>query len=500
MFCSISGEVPQEPVVSKKSGRIFEKRLIEKAIETYGSDPVTKEPLSLDDLLPIQVTKVVKPPRTTTNTSIPGLLQTFQNEWDSLMLETYNLKQQLDSVRQELSHSLYQHDAACRVIARLIKERDDARRALSQVRGSGQTVNGEGGGESMEGVENGITDDLKQRIKDRADELSKYRKKRAIPSTLATAEQIKDFVMKSSASALHKASDPGITSLDIHPSDEITVTGGVDHNIVVYSLKTKKVTHHFETEHTKRVNEVLFVAPSNPTANGAREDTGLVLSCSADKTAKIWKVGEGDSVHTIKVHSADVTGISVQPTGDFFVTASQDRTWGFHDLTSGATLAQIQGESASRSVNFHPDGMIVGTGSEEGVVQIWDIKTQKNVASFEGHKGKVVDISFSENGYYLATAAEDNTVRLWDLRKAKNFQTITLDSDYELSSVEWDWTGSYLAVAGADVRVYLGKTANHIATFSKHSGKVTDVKWGKDAQYLVSVSMDRSLKVWGRKD
>jgi len=57
----------------------------------------------------------------------------FQNEWDALALETYTVKQQLAQTRQELSTALYQHDAAVRVIARLTKERDEARDALSKI-------------------------------------------------------------------------------------------------------------------------------------------------------------------------------------------------------------------------------------------------------------------------------------------------------------------------------------------------------------------------------
>ena len=44
------------------------------------------------------------------------------------MLESFTIKQNLDTVRKELSHALYQYDAACRTIARLIKEKEEAKK------------------------------------------------------------------------------------------------------------------------------------------------------------------------------------------------------------------------------------------------------------------------------------------------------------------------------------------------------------------------------------
>ena len=64
--------------------------------------------------------------RPVNTTGVADLISIFRNEYDALMLEAHNLKQNLESVRQELTHTLYQHDAACRVIARLIEERDEA--------------------------------------------------------------------------------------------------------------------------------------------------------------------------------------------------------------------------------------------------------------------------------------------------------------------------------------------------------------------------------------
>ena len=111
---------------------MFEKRLIEAYVSENGKDPVTGEDLTTDDLIDLKSSRTVRP-RPPTLTSIPSLLSVFQNEWDALALETYTLRQHLTQTRQELSSALYENDAAKRVIARLSRERDEARDTLSKI-------------------------------------------------------------------------------------------------------------------------------------------------------------------------------------------------------------------------------------------------------------------------------------------------------------------------------------------------------------------------------
>jgi pre-mRNA-processing factor 19 len=89
-------------------------------------------------------------------------------------------------------------------------------------------------------------------------------------------------------------------------------------------------------------------------------------------------------------------------------------------------------------------------------VRIWDVKEQTNVATFEGHSGALRAMAFSENGYYMATAAEDATVKLWDLRKLRAFHTIEFDAGQDINALAFDYSGSYLAIGGSDIRYATG--------------------------------------------
>jgi pre-mRNA-processing factor 19 len=487
-------------VVSVKSGHVFERRLIEKFIDANGKDPVTNESMSREDIIPVKSSKTVKP-RPVAATSIPSMLQLFQNEWDAMMLETYTLKQHLETVRQELAHALYQHDAACRVIARLIKERDGARNALASLQAQlpeavresvpSRREGREPGVEAMEvdGGAIGLSDQIRDKLQQRSQLLSKERKKRQISPTLAKEEDIKEY-KNVSAVSIHKASAPGVLCVDIHPTkQELVVTGGVDHTAIVFNRETEKMVATL-SGHSKRVNDVVF----HPT-----ED--VLFTCSQDKTARVWRAAEGayHAAHVVKIHTDEVVGLTLHATGDYIATASQDKTWAFHDIHSGACLVRVADPNVKagfQCVCFHPDGLILGTGTIDSLVRIWDIKSQANVATFEGHVGKVFDIAFSENGYYLATAAEDS-VKLWDLRKLKNFHTIPLESG-AVSAVSFDYSGNYLAIAGNDLRIYAGKNFTPVKTFADHTALVTDAKFGRDATFIASTSMDRHMRIYSR--
>jgi len=488
--------VPDEPVISPASGSVYEKRLIEKHLIDSDTDPVNGEPLTADQLIAVAAAKVVRP-RPPTATSIPALIKTFQDEWDASMLETFKLRQHVLTIRQELSHSLYQHDAACRVIARLTRERDEARGALATLQPAATaaaTAATEDDGMQVDAGEaedddGGMTSKVLADMEAKAKQLSKGRKKREKSATLATKDEVAALSEKASHKGLHSSS-AALTCMSLGDiTNGMVLTGGSDKTATLFDCDAEKVVATYKG-HTKKVTSVC----QHPGAD-------VVITGSADKTVRIWEASTGKASHTIKQHVADVTGTSLHPTGNYFVSCSDDRNWGFHSIETGQTLAYCTDMDVSAglsSVQIHPDGLIVATGTTDSKVHIWNLQEQKKLASFAGLTGKVTSLAFSENGYYLAAASGDAMVKLFDLRKPDKgaFHTIAFEEGNAVNSVSFDHSGSYLAVGSNDTRVYTTKKWEHIKTLTDHTKAVNAVAFGVDAKTLYSASADRSLKIY----
>ncbi|KAJ5160203.1 uncharacterized protein N7482_007207 [Penicillium canariense] len=491
MLCAISGEAPQVPVVSSKSGSVFEKRLIEAYIAENGKDPVNGEELSTDDLIEVKSQRVVRP-RPATLTSIPSLLSVFQEEWDALALETYTLQQNLAQTRRELSAALYQHDAAVRVIARLTKERDEAQDALSAVT-VGATRSG-AGGEAMQVDSAGLPQSVLERVENTQAALSKTRRKRAIPEGWATSDSISAYKPIDSSEPLY----PGGRALAVKSTGDVALVGGVDGVVGVYSLSQKGVVQTLKTD--------------GPVTDATWAGDKAVIG-SATGSVKVFE--NGSEVASFKSHAGEVTAVATHPTGDLVASVGVDKSYVLYDLATNAAITQIWSDAgktrslvfshtepmtdmsclAFLSVHFHPDGHLLAAGDANGHVKIFDVKTGVEAADYV-MSGPVKDVFFSENGTFLAAvAAQSTTVSIWDLRSSK--ETKVLDTGSQVNSIFWDYTGQFLLTGGpSGVTVQqFNKSAKEWSEPLRSAVPAVSVAWGSAAQSIVALNESGAVTV-----
>ncbi|KEY72425.1 hypothetical protein S7711_01091 [Stachybotrys chartarum IBT 7711] len=476
MLCGISGEAPQEPVVSKKSGVVYEKRLIEQYITEHGTEPGTGDGLTGDDLLPIRSSRTVRP-RPPTLTSIPALLATFQNEWDALALETYNLKEQLARTREELATALYQHDAAVRVIARLSRERDAAREALSRV----TVAEGSGNGEGMvvDSVE-ALPEDLASLVEETHKELSKGRKKRPIPEDWVTADEISAF----DTTASNSLPIAQATSLDVQGSH--AALGGLKGQAAVYSVDSDSLER--ELSINEPVTDTLW----------AHEK---MFFATSQGSVKVY--AEGTETGAFSEHAGPATGLSIHPGGDILASVGADKSVVFYQLSTQRRVSRAFAESSLTTCAFHPDGHLFAAGTVSGDIKLWMTATLEQAAVFT-LGAPVQALAFSENGFWLAATAKGQTsVTVFDLRKEGDAAAVkVLETGGAVQSLAWDYTGQFLATGGASgltVQQYTKASKKWSEPFRNSTAAVA-VRWGPSGKKLVAANSEGVVSVFGVKE
>ncbi|KAF7563683.1 hypothetical protein G7046_g449 [Stylonectria norvegica] len=476
MLCGISGEAPQEPVVSKKTGVVYEKRLIEQYITEHGTEPASGESLTPEDLLPIRSSRIVRP-RPPTLTSIPALLATFQNEWDALALETYNLKEQLARNREELATALYQHDAAVRVIARLTRERDEARDALSKVTVADGAIDGE---EMVVDSVEKLPEDLAEGVDETHQTLSKGRKKRPVPAGWVTSDEVSTFATETS----NALPVPQATSLDL--TEDSAVVGGLKGEAVVYFIEEDKVESQLSIN--EPVTDTLSAGPK-------------LIFATSQGSVKIFE--SGNEVASLSEHSGPATALSLHPGGNLVASVGTDKSIVFYDLNTLKRVSRAYADASLTSCAFHPDGHLFAAGTVSGDVKLFMTKTLDQAVVFE-LGAPVQALTFSENGFWLAaTAKGQTTVTIFDLRKEGAAAVAkVLETGGSVQSLAWDYTGQFLATGGASgltVQQYT-KSNRKWSEPLRNSTPAISVRWGESGKKLFAVNGEGVISILCAKE
>ena len=205
-------------------------------------------------------------------------------------------------------------------------------------------------------------------------------------------------------------------------------------------------------------------------------------------------------IATLEGHTDGVAAVSFSPDGSLLASGSSDGTILLWDMRSRERVATLGHTDGVAAVSFSPDGSLLASGSSDGTILLWDMRSRERVATL-GHTDGVAAVSFSPDGSLLASGSSDGTILLWDMRSRERVATLgvaILERHTDgVAAVSFSPDGSLLASGLGDRTVLLWDVATReqVATLG-HRLWVAAVSFSPDGTLLASGLWHRTVLLW----
>ena len=225
----------------------------------------------------------------------------------------------------------------------------------------------------------------------------------------------------------------------------------------------------------------------------------LLVTASADKTAKVWDVAEERLQAMLVGHFGPLTDVAFSPDASWVATCSADGTAGAWNAETGAPLTTLRGhEDSLTSVAVHPSGDVLATCSKDGTLRLWDPRWSQAHLVIHGHDRPVQSLAFHpERGDWLYTVSTDRSLVLWDLSTGA---AITADrsSQASLLDVATVRKGHAVAASSVDGQLHIWRDGleGSSLTIPAHEDPIPCLAFSPDGARIASGSSDKSIRIW----
>ncbi|KAJ1909258.1 hypothetical protein H4219_006429 [Mycoemilia scoparia] len=205
-----------------------------------------------------------------------------------------------------------------------------------------------------------------------------------------------------------------VYSVALTPLDTHVIMAGYDRAIRLYDLKAERVVQSF-TGHELSVAK----AVCNPLGN-------LVVSGSKDHSIRFWDILSGTCINKVRTHLGEVTSVAINDSSTMLLSSSKDnsnRLWDIRSLKPHLKLKGHQNTSKNFIRSSFAKSSLVVSGSEDGLVYVWDQATGSLAQRLEGHDGIVYDVCWDTHRGLLCSASDDWTIRTWSSSYINNNKT-----------------------------------------------------------------------------
>jgi WD40 repeat protein/ABC-type phosphate/phosphonate transport system substrate-binding protein len=230
---------------------------------------------------------------------------------------------------------------------------------------------------------------------------------------------------------------------------------------------------------------------------------GLLLAAGYENGGIwIWDLQSRGVLRTIE-HDWRVTSISFDPTDHLLVAGSGVKTIKIWEVDTGLEVRTIENrrdgyaELRGFPVAFKGDGVTLATGSEDGMVKLWNYQSGDLVASVQAHDEAVVSLCFDPTGNYLLSREHRNSAAIWDATSLEMLTSFELDVRPYGATAQFSADGQHIVTPSGNKLQYLRiADGTIIGSLSDHAGEARAFSETESGDYVVVLSAEGEIFVY----
>lgn len=286
-----------------------------------------------------------------------------------------------------------------------------------------------------------------------------------------------------------------VNQVAFSPDGSRALTAGCDRTARLWNVSDGTEFHTFE-DHNHSISDCVSFAAI--TADGTYGLTGT------GKGLLVWNMETYEQLDSIGAHREAVHATAFSPDGALIVTGGQDRRastcatncasakiW---DRATGEIRQTYPHDAGVYAVAISPNGDLLLTGSQDGLVRLWSVPMGQLLRTYAGHTGTVQSVAFSPDGTRIVTAGADHVVLLWDWLSNTVLHTYVHPDDVQSVAFHPDGT-RFVSTSGHGAYGW-NAVDGGLDWVVGHTQPVKSARVSPDGRQLLTGGQDAAARFW----
>ncbi|XP_045805823.1 transcriptional corepressor LEUNIG_HOMOLOG-like isoform X7 [Trifolium pratense] len=264
---------------------------------------------------------------------------------------------------------------------------------------------------------------------------------------------------------------------------KILASAGHDKKVVLWNMETLQ-TQSTPEEHTVIITDVRF-----------RPNSTQLATSSFDTTVRLWDAADPSfSLQSYSGHTSHVASLDFHPKkNDIFCSCDDNNEIRLWNISQYSCTRVFKG--GSTQVRFQPRSGHLLAAASGNVVSVFDVETDRQMHSLQGHSAEVHCVCWDTNGDYLASVSQES-VKVWSLASGDCIHELNSSGNMFQSCVFHPSYSNLLVIGGYQSLELWNMAENKCMTIPAHEGVISALAQSPVTGMVASASHDKSVKIW----